>query len=376
MSLPDSFQKSTPFPKTGRDDTFEERARGAQADTSRATRDVMDYVRQFSEAEVQIGEDELGTILVKRRRPAPAGRVLFGIRKGGKGKAIVNAGKVMTTKWPADMSGNSMPQPEKKCHILAVEGAEVSIAPGQVIYLKLTYTTRTATPIGNLPDDGKVEFAGGEVTGGIGGKGGHGGGGGGGGQGGAGGQGGGGGGGGGGGSAGAPGVTGLAGMEADPPAGVGSNGTSGALGGTGGAGGALGGNTNFDGDSGAGGEGGSSGGGGDGADAGGDGGLGGSGSGGGGGAYGGDGAEGENAPTSPGSGGPSSVTIPEMTMYRKAKLEVKIEECTAGEIVCRAETDEDGFIPLAGITDAGGIERYHPGGVITAPQPMTVNVTP
>lgn len=351
------------------------------SDIKRQSQNTEDYLRGYTETDAEIAGQTV-TIMAKNPRPRRS-KVLFGMRRQG-AQAIVNRGIVLVTKWPADIGGSTMPEPEKNCHPLTVPETTVSIAPGQFIYLKLTYSTKTGTPKGLLPDDDKVHYEGATVRGGMGGKGGtggKGGGGGGGGQGGAGGQGGGGGGGGGGDSAGAPGVSGLSGVDADPPRGSGDNGATGAGGGTGGVGGSGGGNTVATGDSGSGGAGGSGGSGDGEAAAGGNGGLGGNGSNGGGGGYGGngaDGAEGELAPTS-GDSGPTETEIPEFTAYRMAALAVKVKECTAGEIVCRSQTDEDGFIPLAEITGTAAapvIEPWHPGGPITAPQPTIVNVTP
>lgn len=298
----------------------------------------MSYWRKYEEEIIEAGDIVL-TIPGKLRRPATSQpKTYFGMRQRG-GSAEVTAGVVLITKWPTP-SGTTMAEPTEIGHAFPVATATVTLTPGHKVYVKCTLTAKEFTSLNDLPSDGEVSFAGGTVTGGLGGKGGDGG------YGGGGGQGGGGGGGGG-------------------ESGYGTNGHDGdAAAGDEGAGSFT---SHGDPDAGVGGIGGGS------AGNGGRGGAGGSGA---------PGTDGEDAPTDPAYGGPTSVTIPAFSAYKKQKVKTKVWEVTAAEIVCIAPTASSTsfvYVPIADVEGTDSRPVLAPrtaGGPITIPEPQVINTTP
>jgi len=277
-------------------------------------------------------------VLARNPQSGVVSRKFFGVSAVTATTAKVNKGLIITPKYTGPGASDMASAIEKKAIRVAVPETEVSIAPGQTIYVKPVYTEFTYNPEGDLSETGKVAFAGGTVTGGLGGKGGAGGYGGGGGEGG---------GGGGGADESGSGDNGHDGDAAVDETGAGSSTGSG------------------DPDAGAGGTGG---------------GLAGNGGHGGAGGSGAPGEDGTDPPAAGESNGPTSVDIPAFTAYRKARAEYTVWLCTSAEIVCipTVADTEDLYWPIAeveGTAEAPVIYSLHEG-LITATTPTKLEIAP
>lgn len=329
-------------------------------------------LRQYQDIEISTADGKRLFVLGHSQRNTAASKLLFAASSIGASVARVNAGRVLITQWPAP-SGTTMPSPTKVDYPFPVDETDLTIVPGQFIYLKLTRTEKEFTSLEDLPSAGATSFAGGTVTGGLGGTGGAGGYGGDGGTGGDGGGGGGGGQGGGGGGGGGTGAGAGSGVQ-------GNNGEAGdvAIGLTAGAGGGspISGSDGMGGAGGSPGSGGVYGGDGGNGSPGGDGGNGSAGSAGTGGSA---GSAGGAPPAAGVTNGPTSVTIPAFTAYAKQQSVISVWEVTAAEIVCQEETESTlatGYIPIAEITgtpSAPVIEQWHTG-ILTASHAFKTNV--
>lgn len=321
------------------------------AEAHDAARKIYQWLQQFDEHRIRTGDNRLLYVLGRNLQSAAPSTILFGITQLSATRIRVNRGLIITPKYQNAGSDDMLTALAKKGITVETAAVELDIAPGRVIYVKPDYEDFAYYPEGQLPDTDKVEFAGGTVTGGVGGKGGTGGYGGG---GGGGGQGGGGGGGGGPSGDGDAGSSGDAGDDAaGSTGGVGGDATGAGTAGDNGSGGAGSEEVNNGGNGGQGGTGGA----------------------------GAAGEEGEDAPAYGETGGPTQVTIPAFVAYRNARAEVTLSVCTAASVVSqsRVADETDLYWPLAeigGTAEAPTIDILHPGGFITAPVSVRVEIAP